>query len=364
MLEHRELHTFDWPLLGAVVAVCATGLLMLASATYQNPALDGLVLRQAAWMGIGFAGLLAVLAVDYRTLAEMSGLGYIAGILVLIYLLIFGRAIAGTRGWLELGPVNLQPAELVKIILIVVVAAAAANGQGLHLRPAKLAALVGLGGVPLLLILAQPDLGTAVMLMPPLLAIIFVAGMRLRVMLALLLLLALAAPVAWCTTFKDYQKERVRTFFDPQRDPSGAGYQVRQSKIAVGSGELTGKGLFQGTQSQLQFLPAQHTDFIFAVLAAETGFLGAATVVCLYFFITMRCLLASRQARDRLGRYLALGIGSLFGCQALVNLGMMVGLTPTIGIPLPLMSYGGSSMVATLLGFGLVLNVRMRRFVN
>jgi rod shape determining protein RodA len=364
VVRPAELGTFDWPLFLAVVTTCGLSLLTISSATFQNPDLEGLAGRQAFWILAGLLALLVMLAIDYHTLAEFTPFIYAAALAALIYLLFFGRVIAGTRGWLELGPMNLQPSEFVKVALILAVGTYAAATGGHKLGWKSLANLSLLGGAPLVLILKQPDFGTAATLLPVVLVTVFVAGIQLRVLVILAVILALALPVAWFTVFKDYQKERILTFVNPERDPSGAGYQVRQSKIAVGSGGLTGHGLYKGTQSKLQFLPAQQTDFIFAVVAEELGFLGAGALVGLYLFMTMRCLAAARLARDKLGRYLALGVGTAFGCQSLANLGMMVGLVPIVGIPLPLMSYGGSSMVATLMGFGLVLNVNMRRFVN
>jgi rod shape determining protein RodA len=364
VLPRRELNTVDGPLLTAVLLLCAVGVLFIASATEQNPALQGLAARQALWVGIGLAGLLTAWAIDYRTLAQLSWVAYAALVLVLIWLLSFGKVIAGTRGWLDLGFMNLQPAELAKVVVVLAIAAVASTTGGAKLGAGKLAALAAVGGLPIALILRQPDLGTALTLVPALLVTVFVAGIQVRVLVALALVLALAMPLAWMTVLKDYQKERVLTFFDPGRDPQGAGYQVRQSKIAVGSGGLFGKGVLRGTQSQLQFLPAQHTDFIFGVVAEELGFAGAALVIGLYLFVTLRCFFIAGAAQDKLGRYICLAFGSVFGCQALINLGMVLGLVPTVGIPLPLLSYGGSSMVATMTGFGLVLNVGMRRFVN
>ena len=214
------------------------------------------------------------------------------------------------------------------------------------------------------LIVAQRDAGVALLTL--LIGSTYFAFVRIpwRAWAGMAVLAVAVLAALWSFGLASYQKERILTFFDPERDPRGAGYQVRQSKIAVGSGGFDGKGLYQGTQSQLQFLPAQQTDFVFAVLAEEFGFAGAGGVVGLYFFLTFRCLTAARLARDKLGRYIALGFGTAFGCQTLVNLGMIIGLVPIVGLPLPLMSYGGSSMMATLLGFGLVLNVKMRRFVN
>ena len=364
MLERREIGSFDWPLLGAVATLCVLGVVLLHSATHQNPALAGLAARQVGWLAIGVIALLLVLAVDYHTLTEFVNVAYLVSLALLVYLLLFGRVIAGMRAWIEIGPVNLQPAEFVKIVIIMAVAAQAASTGGVKLGAASLALLAAIAAPPLALIVRQPDLGTAASIVPALIATVFVAGIRMRVLVIFAVILALAVPVAWFGYFKDYQKNRILTFLDPERDPRGAGYQVRQSKIAVGSGGLLGKGLFQGTQSQMQFLPEQHTDFIFAVAAEELGFVGGAAIAGLYFFITWRCLRTARRARDKLGMYIALGIGTVFGCQSLVNLLMVLGLLPTVGIPLPLLSYGGSSAVATLSGMGLVLNVWMRRFVN
>ena len=364
MLQRREFGTFDWALFLSILTVSAIGLLMLHSATFQNPALEGLAARQAVWMALGLLALFLMVAIDYQTLAEFVNIAYGIAIATLLYLLLFGRTVAGSRAWVHLGPASLQPAELVKVVLVLAVAAYVASSTSLRLGLLNLVSLAVIGGLPTVLVILQPDFGTAVTFLPALLVTVFVAGIEVRVLLVLLLLMALAIPVAWFTYFKDYQKERILTFVDPSRDPTGSGYQIRQSKIAVGSGGLVGKGLFQGTQSQLQFLPAQHTDFIFAVLAEELGFLGAGGLVALYAFLTLRCLSTARLARDKLGRYVALGFGSIFGGQVLLNLGMVLGLAPIVGIPLPLMSYGGSSVLATLMGFGLVLNVRMRRFVN
>ena len=319
MLPRRDLGVFDWPLLLGVLGVSLVGVLVIHSATSQNPGLEGLATRQLFWIGAGLLALLVMQVIDYHTVAEFTPFVYVATVLVLVYLLIYGRSISGTRGWLEFGPLNLQPAEFAKIVVVLAVATYAATRGGLKLGLRSLVTLVLIGSIPLILILRQPDLGTALTLLPVILVTVFVAGIQVRVLVILLLVLALALPVAWVTYFKPYQKERILTFFDPERDPRGAGYQVRQSKIAVGSGGFAGKGLYQGTQSQLQFLPAQQTDFVFAVLAEEFGFAGAGGVVGLYFFLTFRCLTAARLARDKLGRYIALGFGTAFVLDIVVN---------------------------------------------
>ena len=227
---------------------------------------------------------------------------------------------------------------------------------------------LAIGGVltliPLALIAKEPDLGTAVTLLPVFAAVAFLAGMRMRVFALLAVCMLLTAPIAWKFALKDYQKSRISTFLDPSQDAKGAGYQQIQARITVGSGGLTGKGFRHGTQGQLRFLPVAHNDFIFSVLAEEQGFAGVLVALGLYLFVILRALEAARLAQDRLGSYLVLGVLASFTFQVVYNITMSAGLAPVKGLTLPLMSYGGSSMVATLAGFGLILNVRMRRFTN
>jgi rod shape determining protein RodA len=226
--------------------------------------------------------------------------------------------------------------------------------------------LLGLGllaGCPVTLIALQPDFGTALTFIPIILAALLMGGVRWRLIAALLLIGVLLAPAVWFW-LADYQRERILIVIDPSRDPSGFGYQVRQSKIAIGSGGLAGKGLFQGTQSQLDFLPAQHTDFVLAVLAEELGFLGVLAVLGFFCLLLQRGIAAAMGAQDRLGTYLCMLVVSWIAGQTAVNVGMVLGRLPTIGVPLPLMSYGGSSLISTLAGVGLLVNVRCRRFVN
>jgi len=313
---------------------------------------------------VGFVLMVVVMAIDYHTLAELSAVFYAATLLVLLYLLFFGRVIANTRGWLELGPVNFQPAEAAKVTTLLALAVFMSRKTTAGLGFSNMACILGIVGPPVLLIARQPDLGTAVTFLPLVAVAVFLGGIRIRTILILVLIPILALPLLWNHYLEDYHKARVLTFLDPTRDPKGVGYQVIQSKIAVGSGGLAGKGFLEGTQGQLKFLPAQHTDFIFALLAEERGFLGSLVVLSLYFIVIYRCIAIARAARDRLGVFLAMGMVALFSCQVLINLGVVVGLMPTTGVPLPLMSYGGSSLISTMAGMGLVLNVWMRRLVN
>jgi len=236
--------------------------------------------------------------------------------------------------------------------------------KGFGLSGASLLYLCGIVGIPVVLIAAQPDIGSTLPFLPMLFVVIVLSGIRWKALMVMGLIAVLMAPLAWFTFLKPYQKERVLTFVNPTLDPQGAGWQVLQSRIAVGSGGLWGKGLFQGWQGQLSFLPESHTDFILSVLGEELGFSGAACALIVYFVLLSRIVAAARSARDRLGAFIAMGVAALIGSQTLVNIGVVLGLMPTTGIPLPLMSYGGSSLVTTFASLGLVLNVRMRCLVN
>jgi rod shape determining protein RodA len=363
LLERRSIHNIDWLLAFSVLAIAAIGAGMVYSATVGGP-LSGLAGKQAVYLLIGLLALVLAVSIDYHTLSELSPILYGTSVVLLIYLLFFGRAIANTRGWLELGPVNFQPAEMAKVTTLLALSSFMSRRRTAELGFSNMTSILAIVGLPVLLIARQPDLGTALTFLPLIAVAAFLGGIRVRTIAILVLIPILALPLLWNHYLQAYQKVRVLTFLDPARDPKGAGYQVLQSKIAVGSGGLVGKGFLEGTQGQLNFLPAQHTDFIFALLAEERGFLGSMIVLSLYFVVIYRCIAIARSARDRLGVFLAMGMVALFACQVLINIGVVVGLMPTTGVPLPLMSYGGSSLISSLAGMGLVLNVWMRRLVN
>ena len=280
-------------------------------------------------------------------------------------MLFFGAVRGGSRRWIDLGAFNLQPSEFAKATVALMLAKMLGESRRRALTNNDLLFAGILTAVPLLLIARQPDLGTAVTLLPILLTVTYVAGMPVRYLgdpgAASA---ALAAPVAYQFGLQDYQRERIATFLDPEQDARGAGYQQIQARITVGSGGLWGKGFMEGTQGQLRFLPVAHNDFIFSVLAEEQGFAGVIVALGLYLFVIMRSIDAARLAKDRLGAYLVLGVLASFTFQVVYNITMSAGLVPVKGLTLPLMSYGGSSMIATLAGFGLILNVRMRRFTQ
>jgi len=363
MLDRRFWFGIDWPLVLGLVLAAGVGVAIIYSATQGGPNPD-YYQRQILWIVLGLALMLLVMAIDYHSLLDHAEFFYLAVAGLLVYLLLFGSLRAGTNRWLELGIFTLHSGELAKLASVALLAKYFAAVRKNRLGMSEVAITGALVGIPVLLVILQPDLGTAATLVFAYAVLCLLAGLRARLILVASVVFALALPIGWSYVLKDYQKERVLAFVDPNVDPRGAGYQSIQSTIAVGSGGLTGKGWLEGSQSQLQFLPAPHTDFVFAVIGEELGFVGVVAVIILYMMITLRSLDAARLARDRLGIYLVAGILSMFVFQALYNMAMVGGLVPIKGFPLPLVSYGGSSMVTTLVGFGLILNVRMRRFVN
>lgn len=368
MFERRLFFHIDWALLSALLAICAIGIAMIYSTTYVLGPDGGhagpQVRTQIIALVLGFIALLVFLAIDYRMLAEHSLFLYLGLCGLLVFVLLKGSTQFGAQRWIAIGPLNLQPSEFGRLAVALILA----MFFGENRRGARNTSDLLIGGfftlVPLLLIAKQPDLGTAVTLLPVLFGVAYLAGLRMRLLAVIALAGLLIAPIAWKFALQDYQKSRIQTFIDPSQDPRGAGYQTIQARITVGSGGLTGKGFMQGTQNQYKFLPVAHNDFIFSVLAEEQGFIGVLVVLGLYLFVILRSLEAARLAKDRLGAYLVAGIIAGFSFQVIYNVAMSVGLAPVKGITLPLMSYGGSSLIATMATFGLILNVRMRRFTN
>jgi len=368
MFERRLYFHIDWLLFAAILVLAGIGIAMVYSTTYVATPTGGHAAPQVFTQGyaliLGLIALVVCLAVDYRVLAENSLFIYGALLVMLVFVLLKGQTQMGGQRWIPIGPFHLQPSEFGRICVALMLA----MYFGENRRGAKNTTDLVIGGiltaVPLLLIAKQPDLGTAVTLLPVFVGVAFLAGLRLRLLGVLALAAVLVAPIAWKVALKDYQKQRIQTFLDPEQDPRGAGYQTIQARITVGSGGLAGKGFLKGTQGQYKFLPVAHNDFIFSVLAEEQGFIGVLAALGLYLFVILRSLEAARLAKDRLGAYLVGGIISGFAFQAVYNVSMSAGLAPVKGITLPLMSYGGSSLIASLAGFGLILNVRMRRFTN
>jgi rod shape determining protein RodA len=362
MIDRRLVREIDWVLLALVLLQSIIGVIFIYSSAHFLP--GAYHVRQLVWVGVSLLVFFLVLAFDYKFFVSLSGYFYALVIGLLSLMLVFGRLVAGTKSWLTFGLMQLQPSELTKIVMILVFARIFAEYKSSYLTTHHTLGALLVAGVPLLLIVAQPDLGTAMTFLAIVGGSFILAGLK-RKTVVLLVVAALALAIGgWNIGLKDYQKKRVTTLINPAGDPRGSGYQVMQSKIAIGSGGLTGKGFTKGTQSQLRFLPARHTDFIFSVIGEETGFLGVLVVILLYSAMLARMFLAVPKARDRAGVYIVFTASLLIAFQFLVNVLMVIGLFPVVGITLPFLSYGGSSLLTSYIAVGLVMNVRMRRFAN
>jgi len=363
MFDRRLLLHFDWVLLGTICLVAALGILNLYSSTSTWEMGTPVYVKQSYWLCIGLVIALAVCTIDYRHLEYLGFIFYAVNLGLLLFVLLFGKTSMGATRWIDLGFFHLQPSEIMKLVIIITLARYFDERGQVHghtLGDLKIPFL--LLGAPALLIMKQPDLGTAMLVLFIGATMALFAGIRRGTLVLLSIAGGLAAFGGWFL-LRDYQKERIRTFLDPERDPLGSGYHIIQSKIAVGSGGFFGKGFMKGTQSQLSFLPERHTDFAFSVFAEEWGFVGSLLLLLIYLFIVFWGIYIARRAADRFGMFLALGVVAMIFWHIVVNLGMVIGLLPVVGVPLPLFSYGGTSMVTTMIGTGLLLNVSMRRFM-
>ena len=363
MAEYRSARDLDWPLLLITLAICALGTLQIYSATI------GSAWRQAWWKQVVFVlvGLVLMYAtsrIDYHVLLEHVPVFYILSIVTMVVVLFAGRQVFGSRRWIPLpGGFTFQVSEFAKLVIILLTARYLSELKNDRLDFRDILKLGALVALPMALVMKQPDLGTALTYGAIAAAGIFFAGLRWRHAAVVVLLAVLAVSLSY-PFLTDYQKARVTSFQDPMRDPLGSGYQVIQSMIAVGSGGMWGKGVAQGTQTQLRYLPVAHTDFILSSFAEEHGFVFVAGVLGLYFLMLMQIVKNAQAASDRAGMYICMGVGALLLFQLSVNIGMLVGRMIVTGLPLPLMSYGGSSVLTTFLMLGLVNNVRLQRFVN
>ena len=362
--RRRAFHHYPWHIAFLVLAVSALGVWNLASASRSAHA--PVWISQLSWMGGGAALALALALVDYRRFMRGAYVFYALVVLLLVAVMLKGRVVMGARRWLTIGPVNLQPSELAKIAVTLALArwfhmdaGKRKNGYGL----ASLVVPAAITLVPAALILKQPDLGTALIVVAVGATMILFAKVRWQALVVVGAVVAVGAFFAY-PHLKPYQKKRVETFLNPEGDVLGAGYHATQSMIAVGSGQGVGKGWGQGTQTLLSFLPEQHTDFIFSVWAEEHGFVGCVLLLTLYYALVASALGIAGNARDRFGHFLAVGVTGMLFWHAFINMGMVTGILPVVGVTLPLMSYGGSSVIAVLMGIGLLTNVGMRRFVN
>ena len=352
----------DWVLLGLAVAVALIGVVEIYSTT-QHSLLQGQFKKQIYWLIFSVVLALVISHLDYHFLLEQTPWLYILSLLALGELLVAGHAIARTKRWMRFGGLTLQVSELVKLVIILCVAAYFAEKRGKSATWGDLVKLGMLAGVPAVLVALEPDLGTALTYVAILSGGVLLAGIRLRQVAALVLLGALALPVGW-HFLRPYQRDRFMAYFHPSQDMQGTSYQVTQTKIAIGSGGLRGKGIGNGSQSHLGFIPVSQADAIFAAFAEEQGFMGTLSVLLLYFALLLRLLDGAQMAPDRAGAFILVGLASVLFFQVAINTGMMIGLFPVTGIPLPLMSQGGSSLLSTFLGLGVAMNVRAKRFVN
>ncbi len=366
MTRLSSFRDFDWVLLAFVGVLSVISVLEIKSATLHTK-FHGFDTKQIGFLAVGLVLMFLISLVDYHALIEVATPAYTVSILALIAVLAIGTKVMGGKRWIKFpGGIHFQPSEWVKLVLIIAVARYFWGLSGKELTWGDIAKSFALVCVPMLLVLKQPDLGTALTYLPILLCGLFLGGIRPKQAGILLLAAAVLGGAVWKTgkVLKPYQKARLTSFMDPESDPRGSGYQIRQSLIAVGSGGIWGKGANKGTQTQGDFLPIPYTDFIFAAFCEEHGFLGAIGVLLLYFVILMRLIQNAQTAADLPGSLLVMGVVAVIIFQIAVNIGMVLGLMPVTGIPLPLMSYGGSSILFTFLSLGMVMNVRMRRFVN
>jgi len=356
------IREYDWWLLAIAFGICGLGVLEIYSATH-NSHLAGMHWRQVWWILLGVVGMLVLSRIDYHKILDQAPVLYLVGVAALVAVLAVGHTRFGAKRWIPILGAFLQVSELVKLVIILVLARFFSEVRTDQLSLGDLVKAGVLVGVPLGLIMLQPDLGTAMVLMPLALVGAFLAGIQWKHAVVVVALGAMMLPVGW-HFLKPYQKERVTTFLRPEEDPKGSGYQILQSKIAVGAGGFWGKGLGKGSQNQGGFVPVRYSDFILAALAEELGFAGVFVALSLYMALLLRLVQNAQRANDRAGMYVVMGAAAVLGFHVLVNVAMVIGYMPVTGIPLPLMSYGGSATLFVFLALGLVMNVRLRRFVN
>ena len=365
MIDRRLLTNIDWVLASLVIIICMLGILNIYSATTPYKIIGtSYVIKQFYWMLVGMFVALVACTVDYHILEDFSYWFYGFLVLLLVAVLVVGRRSMGATRWLNLGFFNIQPSELMKIVIIITFARFFSNYQsvgGLALKdmffPLSILAL------PALLIMKQPDLGTAILVILIAFSMMFYRGLRWTTITTFVLVTIPMAWLGWKFFLRPYQKNRILDFLDPERSRLGSGYHIIQSKIAVGSGGLAGKGFVRGTQSQLRFLPEQHTDFAFSVFAEEWGFIGCLLLILLYLSLVLWALNVARRCNDPFGSLLAMGITAMLFWHIVINMGMVIGLFPVVGVPLPFFSYGGTSMITSMVGIGLLQNISMRRFM-
>jgi len=362
MIDRRLFTHFDWTILSVILALVAVGFASIYSATHAH--MPSIYTKDIYWIVIGSALMLAAIVLNYSYLERFSYVFYGFSLLLLVAVFFIGSSFSGAKRWISLGFFTLQPSEFAKLALIIMLARhfneKLIHDRGMGLKDLAVPAVIMI--VPFLLIAKQPDLGTGIILWMIFWSMAFIVKIRTKVIAGLGALFAAMAPFGW-HFLKDYQKARITSFMSPESDPLGSGYHVMQSKIAIGSGGFFGKGFMEGTQGKLMFLPEHHTDFIFASLAEEWGFAGAAVVLGLFLALIISGVNTANSSKDRFGFLVAFGITAMFFWQIIINLGMVAGILPVVGVPLPFISYGGSFLITSMIAAGLLLNINMRRFI-
>jgi rod shape determining protein RodA len=363
LAKYLSVRDIDWTLMVIVMIICAVGVLQIYSAT-MDTGFHSAWWKQIFYVAGGLLLMRLILFVDYHSMLHYVPWMFVISILALLLTVAVGDKVFGSKRWIPLpGNIHLQVSEFVKLVIILLVARYLTDLKKDELEIWEMLKLAGLVALPTVLVLKQPDLGTSLTYLAILVTGAFLAGLRWKYVAAIAVVTVLVLPISW-HFLQDYQKARLVSFMDPERDPQGTGYQLIQSQIAVGAGGMFGKGVTKGTQTQLRFLPVPHTDFIFSAFAEEHGFVGVVIVLSLYFVMLMRIIQNAQTAPDRAGMYICMGVAGLLLFHMLVNIGMVVGRMPVTGIPLPFMSAGGSSIWSNFLALGLVNNVRLRRFIN
>jgi len=365
MFDRRLIDNFDWILLAILMLIGLLSVVNLCSAASSVSSIGGsqIYVKQICWYSIGFLILLLMTTFDYHALDRLAYPLFFISLIFLVAVLKMGKVTHGSQRWLSFGYFSFQPSEMVKISIIIVLAKYFSKAEKMgNYRLRELLRPFILIGIPFIMIVHQPDLGTALMLLIVSFSMIVFVNVNWKSIVIFLSTAFLSAPLFWIP-LQEYQKKRIITFLRPELDPLGAAYHVTQSKITIGSGLFWGKGFLKGTQTRLHFLPQQHTDFSFSVLAEEWGFVGSAVLLFLYLFLILWCINIAKKSKDKFGTLMVVGVASSIFWHLIINVSMVTGLLPVVGIPLVLFSYGGSSIVSTMAAMGLVMNVSMRRFM-
>jgi len=365
MIDRRLVQNFDWGLIGITLAISLLGIMTLFSAVTAGKSVpdEAIYLKQIVWYCVGFTAMTCSFLFNYKALDRWAIAIYCLAVLLLLLVPFLGKYAGGSKRWLMVGPVSFQPSEFAKLAVIIILAryySRAASSKGLSFRDLFAPFLLSIA--PFIFIVLQPDLGTAMMIFLTAASISLFVKIERRTFIYLMSGGAVTIPLVWFF-LKDYQKQRILTFLNPDHDPLGAGYHIIQSKIAIGSGMISGKGFLKGTQSALSFLPEQHTDFIFSVFAEEWGFIGSLVLLLLFLMLVVWGFKITYGCRDTFGTILSFGITAMLSWEVFVNIGMAMGLMPVVGVTLPFISYGGSSIVVTMISIGILLNISMRRFL-